>query len=207
MMNTSSTTASAAFPQVQNVPAAARAALKLLQRLRHGSLTVQLPDGGVRHFGNGQAPHASLHLHTWAVCGAALKSGDIGFAESYITGDWSTSNLTDLLRLMVRNRREMEEVIYGSWLGRLTYQIRHWLNRNTKANSQKNINAHYDLGNPFYQLWLDETMNYSSALFNGDFSLTMAAAQDAKVRRALLMAGVRSGHRVLEIGCGWGALA
>jgi cyclopropane-fatty-acyl-phospholipid synthase len=204
-----STTASrnpAGFDLPRNAPAAARTTLQLLQRLVHGSLTLQLPDGTVQRFGQADGPHASMKLHNWNVCGAALKSGDIGFAESYINGDWSTPNLTTLLSLMVANRREVEDVIYGSWLGRFAYRVRHLLNRNSKANSRKNIHAHYDLGNPFYTLWLDETMNYSSAWFE-EPGQSMVAAQHAKVRRALRMAGVQPGDRVLEIGCGWGALA
>jgi hypothetical protein len=102
------------------------------------------------------------------VCSAALKSGDIGFAESYIAGDWTTPHLTDLLKLLIANRQQVEGVIYGTWAGRLLYRIKHLLNRNTRANSQKNIHAHYDLGNAFYELWLDDTMNYSSAWFEGD---------------------------------------
>jgi cyclopropane-fatty-acyl-phospholipid synthase len=191
-------------------PAAARTCLKLLQKLQHGALTVQLPDGSVQRFGKSEAGHplsGSLHIHHWRVCSAALKSGDIGFAESYIAGDWSTPNLADLLGVLIANRREVEDIIYGTWLGRLAYRIKHLLNRNTKSNSQKNIHAHYDLGNSFYQLWLDGTMNYSSAWFEGDQTKPMAQAQDAKVRRALRMAQVKAGDRVLEIGCGWGALA
>jgi cyclopropane-fatty-acyl-phospholipid synthase len=134
-------------------------------------------------------PHAAITLRNWNVCAAALKSGDIGFAESYIAGDWTTPNLTDLLKLFISNRKEVEDVIYGSWAGRLLYRIKHLLNRNTKANSQKNIHAHYDLGNAFYELWLDDTMNYSSAWFDGDRSRPMREAQHAKVRRALRMAG------------------
>ncbi|MBC7680733.1 MAG: class I SAM-dependent methyltransferase, partial [Ferruginibacter sp.] len=90
---------------------------------------------------------------------------------------------------------------------RLWYRMKHLLNRNTKANSQKNIHAHYDLGNAFYSLWLDDTMNYSSAWFEGDLTKPLREAQNAKVRRALAMAQVQPGDRVLEIGCGWGALA
>jgi len=167
---------------------------------------VQLPDGSSRHFGSGEAPTASLRLHNWNVCSASLKSGDIGFAESFIAGDWTTHNLSDLLSVLIRNRQEVEDVIYGTWLGRFAYRVKHLLNRNTKSNSQKNIHAHYDLGNAFYELWLDGTMNYSSAIFATP-ETSMKDAQYAKVRRALHQAGVKAGDRVLEIGCGWGALA
>lgn len=204
-----STTASrrpVGFDLPHNTPAAARTALQLLQSLVHGSLTLQLPDGSVQRFGQTDGPHASMKLHNWNVCGATLKSGDIGFAETYIAGDWSTPHLTSLLSLLVANRHEVEDMVYGSWLGRLAYRVRHLLNRNSKANSRKNIHAHYDLGNAFYRLWLDETMNYSSAWFETP-EQTMVMAQHAKVRRALRLAGVRPGDRVLEIGCGWGALA
>lgn len=203
---TTSPRATAGFDLPSHAPAAARTVLQLLQRLRHGSLTLQLPDGTVQRFGSIEGPHASLRLHNWNVCTAALKSGDIGFAESYIAGDWHSPDLTSLLRLFIANRRDIEDMVYGSWLGRLAYRVRHLLNRNSKTNSRKNIHAHYDLGNAFYELWLDGTMNYSSALFETP-EQDMVAAQNAKVRRALRMAGVKPGDRVLEIGCGWGALA
>jgi cyclopropane-fatty-acyl-phospholipid synthase len=209
-MSPAAPSAAQPFAIPANAPAAARTCLKLLQKLQHGTLTVQLPDGSVQRFGKLDAEHplnASIHLHQWSVCSAALKSGDIGFAESYIAGEWSTPNLTQLLRVLVANRREVEDIIYGTWLGRLAYRVKHLLNRNTKTNSQKNIHAHYDLGNHFYQLWLDGTMNYSSAWFDGDRQQPMQDAQHAKVRRALRMANVKAGDRVLEIGCGWGALA
>ena len=202
-----STTASTPFSLPQGTPAAARTALRLLQRLQHGSLTVQLPDGALHHFGDGHGPAAAMTLRNWEVCRAALKSGDIGFAESYIAGDWTTPNLTELLKVFLANRQHVEDVIYGSWAGRLLYRIRHLLNRNTRHNSQKNIHAHYDLGNAFYELWLDDTMNYSSAWFEEGAQQDMRSAQQAKVRRALRMARVQPGDRVLEIGCGWGALA
>ncbi|GAB4208119.1 MAG: cyclopropane-fatty-acyl-phospholipid synthase family protein [Tibeticola sp.] len=195
------------FTLPSDAPAAARSVLRLLQRLRHGTLTVQLPNGQSHCFGSGEAPHAALTLRSWAPCARALKSGDIGFAEGYIAGEWTTPSLAELLRVLVRNRREVEDVIYGHWWGRALYRLRHLLNRNTRANSRKNIHAHYDLGNAFYELWLDGTMNYSSAWFDGDYDQPLAQAQHAKVRRALRMAGVQSGDRVLEIGCGWGALA
>ena len=206
-MNTLNRTTAPTFSMPQGTPAAARTVLKLLKNLRHGSLTLQLPDGSMHRFGSEDLPHATLHLNNWKVFSAALKSGDIGFAETYIAGDWSTPNLTELLRVLVKNRAEVENVIYGSWAGRLLYRVKHLLNRNTRANSQKNIHAHYDLGNGFYRLWLDETMNYSAAIFDGNLDQPMARAQNTKVRRALSLAGVKAGDRVLEIGCGWGALA
>ncbi len=201
------TTSSPDFSLPAGAPAAARRALRLLRRLSTGTLTVQLPDGSVQRFGPGRGPSAAITLKNWNACAEAMKSGDIGFAESYIAGDWTTPHLADLLQLLIANRRELEDAIYGHWLGRLAYRLRHLLNRNTRTNSRKNIHAHYDLGNAFYELWLDGTMNYSSAWFDGDRQQEMGRAQSAKVRRALQMAGVKSGDRVLEIGCGWGALA
>lgn len=191
----------------RHAPAAARTVFALLKKLQQGSLTVQWPDGTSHRFGGDTGPHASLVLHHWRVCAAALKSGDIGFAESFIAGDWTTPNLVELLRVLVANRAAVDDIVYGSWVGRLFYRVRHVLQRNTKRNSRKNIHAHYDLGNRFYRLWLDESMNYSSAWFAGDTAQTLSQAQTHKVRRALQAAAVQPGQRVLEIGCGWGALA
>ena len=192
---------------IQSAPMAARRVLQLLEKMEHGTLTVQFTDRSSKVYGNGAMPHAAISLRNWNVFLASMKSGDIGFAETYIAGDWTTPALGDLLRVMIQNRRVVEDLIYGSWWGRMIYRVKHLLNRNHKANSRKNIHAHYDLGNAFYELWLDGTMNYSSALFEGDFSRTMQTAQNAKVRRALQATDVKAGSRVLEIGCGWGALA
>ena len=206
-MTSTSTFAPASLPD--SAPAAARAVFRLLQRLRHGSLDLQMPDGSSAHFGNksDDGPRAALRLRNWNVCGAVLRSGDIGFAESYIAGDWTTPDLTTLLTLFIANRDEVESIVYGSWWGSALYRLKHLFNRNSRQGSKKNIHAHYDLGNEFYRLWLDPTMNYSSAWFEGDLSRPMPDAQHAKVRRALREVGVKPGDRVLEIGCGWGALA
>jgi cyclopropane-fatty-acyl-phospholipid synthase len=207
-MNTT-TTSAPVISSTQAMPASVRRVVGLLQRLQHGTLHVQWPDGRVDQFGsaNGEGLNATLHLHSYAPLTQAMKSGDIGFAESYIAGEWTTNNLAELLQLLVANRRDMEELIYGNWLGRLFYRVRHLLHRNTRSNSKKNIHAHYDLGNAFYELWLDPTMNYSSAWFDNDRTQPMAEAQTAKVRRALRMVDAKAGDRILEIGCGWGALA
>jgi len=191
----------------ETAPAAARAIFRLLRQLRVGTLDVQLPDGSMAHFGSGGEPRAAIRLHDWSVCAAALKSGDIGFAERFIDGSWHSPDLVALLKVFIANRESFESVIYGTWWGRLAYRVRHLLNRNSRHGSRKNIHAHYDIGNPFYRLWLDETMNYSSALFEGDFERPTADAQLAKVRRALREVEIKPGDRLLEVGCGWGALA
>ncbi len=206
-MSSSTTFVPASLPA--SAPAAARAVFRLLQGLKHGSLDVQMPDGSSAHFGlrSEDGPRAAIRLRNWNACTAALHSGDIGFAESYIAGDWTTPDLAALLKLFVANRDEIESMVYGRWWGSLLYRVKHLFNRNSKRGSRKNIHAHYDLGNEFYRLWLDPTMNYSSAWFEGDLARPMPEAQQAKVRRALREAGVKPGDRVLEIGCGWGALA
>ena len=192
-----------------DMPLAARRVLPLLQKLQHGRLHLRLPDGSESVYGQGEQPSASLVVHDWGMFAAAMRSGDIGFAESFIAGEWETPDLCALLRVFIANRNALENVIYGHWWGQLAHRLRHWLNRNTRSNSRKNIHAHYDLGNAFYSLWLDPTMNYSSAWFDGNPMLPMDQAQDAKVRRALRMVNLTPGHnqRLLEIGCGWGALA
>lgn len=203
-------TSTASLPALQlpnDIPAIARTGIRHLQRLQHGTLHLVLPDNRSVHLGQGSQPTATIRLHNWKVFAAVLRSGDIGLAEGYIAQDWSTPHLSDLLKLLMTNRESLESLLYGAWWGRLAYRLRHLLNRNTRTGSRRNIHAHYDLGNTFYKLWLDQSMNYSSAWFQGNLQGDLVEAQNAKVRRALDEAGVASGSRVLEIGCGWGALA
>lgn len=190
----------------ERVPAAARTVLALLRGMRHGRLTLVTPAGHTMVFGGGE-PHATIRLADWSVFGASLARGDIGFAETYIDGRWHTDSVASLLRLLTANRDVIERAIYGSWWGGALYRLRHLFNRNSRAGSRRNIHAHYDLGNPFYSVWLDPSMTYSSALFGDDPARSLQDAQHAKYRRILDMLALTPGARVLEIGCGWGGFA
>ncbi|MBK9243475.1 MAG: class I SAM-dependent methyltransferase [Burkholderiales bacterium] len=195
-------------------PSSARWALRMLDRFSSGTLELTFPDGQRARFGAG-SPQAHIRLHNWAPIQAALSSGDIGFAESFVSGDWSTDDPVRVLKYFVRNRDAAESMIYGSFWGGLAYRLRHWFNRNTREQAKRNIHAHYDLGNAFYALWLDPTMTYSGALFEQAPTdphapadeQELAAAQRAKYRRVLDELRLAPGSRVLEIGCGWGGFA
>jgi cyclopropane-fatty-acyl-phospholipid synthase len=203
-------------PNNARLPRSAGLIFKLLSKLKIGHLSLRLPSGEVRHFGESANeahtseqvfPRAVIQLNNWSLFTSVLKSGDIGFAESYIRDDWSTDSLIDVLALVIANRGPLEKAVYGTWIGRLTYRIKHLLNRNSKQNARKNIHAHYDIGNPFYELWLDPSMTYSSALFLGNQSQDLESAQKAKYQRVLNEIGASTKQTVLEIGCGWGGLA
>jgi len=199
----------AAGRAMAHAPAAARAALALLRHLKAGTLVVRTPDGATHQSVGASQPelHAVLDVHDWSAFSATLRAGDIGFAETFMAGAWTTPQLADLLRLILANREVISKAIYGSWWGSLLHRVQHALNRNTRRGSKRNIQAHYDLGNDFYVLWLDPTMTYSSAWFDGDRTQPLERAQTAKLRRAIAATGVRPGQRLLEIGCGWGAVA
>ena len=218
MNTTTAPTPASSSSGTTHAPRSARQVLKLLERLPVGQLDLLLPDGRalrcpvkpVSELATAQpTPRATIHVHDWLVFDRTLRSGDIGFAEAYIEGLWDSPDLSALMRLMLANREHIERVLYGSWWGSLWHRIQHLRRRNTRAGSARNIHAHYDLGNDFYRLWLDDSMSYSSALFEGQDRATadLQQAQWAKVRRALAEARVDRGSRVLEIGCGWGGLA
>ena len=190
----------------RGAPRSARILLGLLTRLAQGRLLLTLPDGQTMSYGSGE-PCAQMRLSNWNLFAAVLARGDIGFAESWIAGDWHSDRLIDLIDLMIANRAVLDRAVYGHGLMRFVDRLRHLLNRNTRAGSRRNIHAHYDLGNAFYRLWLDDTMTYSSAVFGGNAGLPLAAAQEAKYQRILDRLALRAGDKVLEIGCGWGGFA
>ena len=187
------------------VPAQVQLLLRMLSRLEHGSLKLECPDGKLLKFGN-EDPAVTLSLNSWEPFLAAIRSGDIGFAESYLQGEWQTDNLAKLIELFIHNRNALESAIYGSWWGSLLYRIKHLFNRNSRAGSRRNIHAHYDIGNSFYTLWLDPSMTYSSALF-AQPEFTLQQAQYAKYERIFSEINGGADSRILEIGCGWGGFA
>jgi cyclopropane-fatty-acyl-phospholipid synthase len=187
-------------------PSSVKFILQMLRKIKFGALRLECPDGQVAFFGDHSLP-IDLTLKNWNMFHAALKSGDIGFAETYIDGHWQTSDLTRLIELFIRNRDVIESVVYGTWWGNFLYRVKHLVHRNSRSGSRKNIHAHYDIGNDFYQLWLDPSMTYSSALFSSANVDTLQDAQQAKYRRIIDEIKITPGQRVLEIGCGWGGFA
>ncbi|QWD94462.1 class I SAM-dependent methyltransferase [Polynucleobacter sp. MG-Unter2-18] len=191
--------------KLQQGNASTVALLGLLDQLRSGHLVLTLPNSEVREFGNSSDQlHAEIQVLDWSVFKRVLSHGDIGFAESYIRGEWNTPDLKAVLELVIRNRTILEKAIYGSWFGSIAYRLRHWFRDNSKSGSRKNIHAHYDLGNAFYTLWLDPTMSYSSAWFSGGDKQSLMDAQRAKIKRILDSIHAKEGDQLLEIGCGWG---
>jgi len=180
--------------------------LKQLAVIQHGSLKLTLPDGREYLFsGKEEGPEADITLHRWQVIANLIRRGDIGFADDYRHGYWDSSDLIALTTLGLQNRQALDDCITGSTLSRGLTMISYLFKLNTLQGSKKNIHAHYDLGNDFYQLWLDPTMTYSSAIFNAD-SDSLSQAQHNKYDRILGCLGGNRGS-VLEVGCGWGGFA
>lgn len=216
-MSTSATISAPTQQPIASVPRAARTLLKMLTKVSGGTLSLRLPDGSTRQFGQGDL-RINIEIRQWQVFSDVMKSGDIGLAEAFIRGDWDCDDLTQTLEFIVINRTRLDEAVYGSLLGRFVHRIKHLLNRNTRSGAKRNIHAHYDLGNAFYELWLDPSMTYSSALFEPDRSAEqrscpqidwpqLQAAQARKYQRMLTQTGCDSGAKILEIGCGWGGFA
>lgn len=178
--------------------------LDTCEKIRHGSLSLRLPDGEIRHFGRGQ-PHAEMEIRDWQAVVMMASRGDVGLGEAYIAGFWDTPSIEVLLSVALQNLDVVDGYAYAGFWSNLKFRI---IDRLMRANSvqgaSRNIRAHYDVGNEFYQIWLDEGMSYSSALFTpGDRDLHRA--QNRKLDRILDSLG--DGERMLEIGCGWGHFA
>ncbi len=180
---------------------------RLMDRLEVGSLSARLPSGEtIEARGAAPGPEAALHIQNWRAFRRLLLSGDIGFAEGYVAGDWTTPDLVALIRLAAANAPYLGHVIGGGRAHSLFNRILHRLRGNSRRGSRRNIMSHYDLGNDFFRLWLDESMLYSSGLWD-DATVTLEQAQANKLARSAEWLGLGGGEDILEIGCGWGALA
>ncbi len=177
-------------------------------RIRVGCLTVLLPDGSRQVFGDrGSARRAEIRVHDMDALVRILVNGETGAGEGYMDGLWTSPDLAGLIELAALNRASLA-LSAGWWrvptqLGRT---LAHRARRNTRARSRRNIAAHYDLGNDFYRLFLDETLTYSCAVFESP-GQPLADAQRNKYRRIAERAGLAAGQHVLEIGTGWGGFA
>ena len=178
--------------------------LKSCETITTGSLTVVTPDKKVHRFGEGM-PEADLQINDWRTVSMVLARGDIGFGEAYISEYWDSTSPEGLLTLVLENQHSVTTMRHPNFWNTLKFRLLdRVIRRNSRQGSSRNIRSHYDVGNEFYQLWLDETMTYSSAIFGeGD---DLKSAQLRKYGRILDRLGDQ-GERVLEIGCGWGGFA
>ena len=192
---------------IKPFPFGVRKALTLASQIEAGELLLELPTGEKLLFrGTKDGPKAEMIVRNLAFAMRMAREGEVGIAEAYLRTEWDTPDLTQFLLLFCTNIDRIQSLLDKQPLVRLLQQFSHWLNRNSKSGSRRNIMAHYDLGNQFYSQWLDETMTYSSALFSDD-TQTLQQAQSYKYATLLQDLAVNPGDHILEIGCGWGGFA
>jgi len=182
-------------------------AFGIAKSMNNGRLDMVLPDGRrFRAEGKNPGHVAELKIHNPDIFARLIREGDLGFSEAYLEGGWSTPDLQAFMDLIHADNEDMYDGFPGIVFVRSYENLRFWLQSNSKRQAKKNISYHYDLGNDFYEAWLDETMTYSSAKFeNGQESLE--SAQIRKYASMVDQMGVQPGDHVLEIGCGWGGFA
>ena len=191
----------------KNLPRYFAQVFDVAARMPVGRLDFKLSDGRVfRANGKRPGPVAEIHIHNPDTFARLVREGDLGFCDAYIEKWWSSPDLQAFLDLLHAGNEELYDGFPGMGLVRAYEKLRFWMQSNSRRQARKNISYHYDLGNDFYGLWLDDTMTYSSALFrSGQESLE--AAQIAKYESMIDQMGVKPGDHVLEIGCGWGGFA
>ena len=179
----------------------------ILNNLHCGRLALTLPDGSHQVFAGAMAgPDADMHIHTGAALRRLLYDGKMGFCEAFMDGEVSSQSLPQLIELAVLHDKYLEDALKTNRFKQAGLRLFHLLRRNSKQGSAKNIAHHYDIGNNFYEAWLDPTMTYSSAVFDTE-SDDLTTAQLNKYKRLADLADIQPGDRVLEIGCGWGGFA
>ncbi len=175
-----------------------------------GSIQGSLPGGSRRKLGGrAPGPDAEMNIRSWRALIRVGWSGSVGLYEGWTAREWDSPDPVQIFDLFVRNRRSLGDSARASGFARLAGKAMHWLRRNNKPGARRNIEFHYDLGNNFYAAWLDDSMTYSSALFEVPIMDTQSleSAQAAKNEAMLARLHLNDGDSVLEIGCGWGALA
>ena len=181
--------------------------LAILSNLHCGRLTLTLPDGSQHQFsGTMSGPGSDLTIHTESALRRLLHDGKMGFCEAFMDGEASSQSLPTLIELAVLHDKYLENTLKTNIIRQAGLRLFHMLRRNNKPGSSRNIAHHYDIGNSFYQAWLDPTMTYSSAVFDSETD-DLTTAQLNKYKRLAELADIQSGDRVLEIGCGWGGFA
>ena len=181
--------------------------LTILSNLHCGRLTLTLPDGSQHQFSGAMSgPDSDLTIHTESALRRLLHDGKMGFCEAFMDGEASSQSLPTLIELAVLHDKYLEDALKTNIFRQAGLRLFHMLRRNNKLGSAKNIAHHYDIGNSFYQAWLDPTMTYSSAVFDSETD-DLTTAQLNKYKRLAELADIQSGDRVLEIGCGWGGFA
>ncbi len=195
-------------PELRAAPAAFRTAVAISRRKwDFGSLTFVLPSGrALRIDGSAPGPDGTLIVRDFRFVSRVLAAADIGFGEGYMAGEWDTPDLAALLEVFTHNFDRLEKLVEGNPIIRAINFVAHLFNHNSKSGSRRNIYAHYDLGNAFYQRWLDSSMTYSSALYEHP-GQALADAQRFKYASLAKQIDLRPDHHVLEIGCGWGGFA
>ncbi len=188
-------------------PAFARVLDQLHERLREGGIHATLPDGSTRRIGfHATGPEPVVHLRSWLALVRLATSGSVGWFKAWARGEWASPDPVPLFDLFMRNAASLGDAARAKGVFRLVNWLAHQWRDNAPGQARQNIAAHYDLGNDFYSAWLDEGMNYSSALFSIP-DAALAEAQSAKIDAILDRLHLRPGDRLLEIGCGWGSLA
>ena len=179
-----------------------------MRQLRNGGLTLRYPDGRTRAFGDRSNPdQAFATIVSPKFFGRVVRTGDIGLGESFMAGEWTTHDLPMLLSVLGRNAKQIQWISHGmNVLRKLQYRIDHFQHRNAVPLAPRNVAAHYDLSNDFYRTFLDESLSYSSGIFDSAHQ-TLAKAQRNKIDRVLDLTGIQPGETLVEIGSGWGALA
>jgi len=180
---------------------------EMLGKTKYGGIDISLPDGRVfRQEGSKPGPHGRLDIVNPSFFSRLVREGTISFGESYMDGWWTSPDLQALLDMILKNNDEIGHSMPGASLVRAYERLRHWLRSNSRAQARRNISHHYDLGNEFYGQWLDQTMTYSSAMFETGQE-DLAAAQTKKYDALCDAIGVKPGYHLLEIGCGWGGFS